>query len=347
MNIFNQDTTGKGFIDKDELLKYVTEEDIFELVFGFKPQEYDYVTSPFREDKNAGCWFQYSLAGKLRFVDFGSQIYVRGNRMVNIDCFDAVQHYFKLSNYYQTLKFIKKSLINGKNLPEIPEKQSGKSKISKSKVDILFTPRQFDLSDKNFWFNKYEIFKENLVEDKVFPVFDFKVLGTKFGDYSVTTRSLTYCYTDFASGNKKIYRPEEKKRFYTNCNQNDIGGIRFLPDSGNHLIITKSYKDYRVLKNQGLTVIWFQNEGMYPSLDILLPLCYRFDRVTILFDNDSIGIETSQKLVSIINSYIPGKANYIHIPFELLSQGIKDPSDFIYNKGRQQLINFLIQNKLL
>ena len=34
-----------------------TEEDIFELVFKFKPKEFDYVKSPFRKDDSAGCWF--------------------------------------------------------------------------------------------------------------------------------------------------------------------------------------------------------------------------------------------------------------------------------------------------
>ena len=49
--IFNYSEDEKrGFIDKDDILKYVSEEDIFELVFGFKPKEFDYVTSPFRND---------------------------------------------------------------------------------------------------------------------------------------------------------------------------------------------------------------------------------------------------------------------------------------------------------
>lgn len=349
MNIFNQKVTEKGFIDKKELLKYVTEEDIFEIVFGFKPKEYDYVTSPLREDKNPGCWFQYSFAGRLKFVDFGSQFYIKGDRLTMMDCFDVVQQYFKLPNLYQTLRFIKRTLIDGKDLPELPEEQIGKHRVEKSRVNIKFTPRVFSLLDKDFWFNKYEIFKENLIEDKVFPVLNYRVTNSKFGDYSVTARSLTYCYTDFESGNVKIYRPEEtgKRRFLTNCNQNDIGGYNFLPQFGKHLIITKSYKDYRVLKNQGLTVVWFQNEGMYPTLEVLLPLCKRFKKVTVFFDNDKTGIEAAEKLVSIINSYIPNTANYIHLPLECLPQQIKDPSDFIYKKGRKQLIKFLSQNKLL
>ena len=54
MSIFNIsdniEVKNKGFIDKDEILKYVSEEDIFELIFGFKPVEYERIVSPFRED---------------------------------------------------------------------------------------------------------------------------------------------------------------------------------------------------------------------------------------------------------------------------------------------------------
>lgn len=348
MNLFNENIgrTEKGFIDKNEILKYVTEEDIFELVFGFKPKEYDYVTSPFRIDEKPGCWFQYSISGKLGFIDFGSKIYLKNQKMIRMDCFDAVQQYFKLPNLYRTLRFIKEHLIDGKNLPEISSVKLSK-KVGKNKIDILFTPKIYTIEDRKFWFDKYQIYKENLIEDKVFPITQYKALNTKFGNYSVTTKSISYCYTDFESGNKKIYRPLEKMRFFTNCNQNDIGGINSLPNRGKLLVITKSYKDYRVLKNQGLTVIWFQNEGMYPTLDILLPLCNRFENISVFFDNDKTGIEASIKLVSIINSYIPGKAFNTYLSENLIQEQITDPSDFIYKKGREQLIQFLIHKNLI
>ena len=351
MNIFNEDIkrTEKGFIDKYTILKYVSEADIFELVFRFKPREYDYVVSPFREDKNPGCWFENSISGKLTFVDFGSQIYQGNTKMIRIDCFDAVQKFYKIGNLYNTLLFIRKHLIEGKNL----EQREVKQFVVKQKddIDILINSRSFNLEDKAYWFDRYQITKQNLIEDKVFPIIKYKVLNSKkFGDYAVTVRDLTYCYTDFESGRKKIHRPNEtgKKRFITNCTQNDIGGIRFLPLTGKNLIITKSLKDYRVLRNQGCNVIYFQNEGMFPTLDILLPLCNRFKYVTVFFDNDQAGIEAAIKLVSIINSYIPGKASYTHFPIELLVlKEITDPSDFIYKEGRTQLIQFLNKNKLL
>lgn len=349
MNIFGNNSitkqSEKGFIDKEEILKYVSERDIFELVFRFKPQEYDYVKSPFRKDRNPGCWFHIAPNGKWRFVDFGNSDKIGKVSMGNIDCFDAVQVYFKLNNLYETLCFIKKHLIDGKDLPEREKVEIAVS--VEQKTDILFTPRNYLIEDKQFWFDRYQISKQNLIDDRVFPVIQFKVLNGKYGDYSVNTKSISYCYTDFDSGHKKIYRPYETKRFLTNCDQNDIGGIKFLSNSDKKLIITKSYKDYRVLKNQGLNVIWFQNEGMYPNLDILLPLCNRFDEIVIFFDNDESGIKASDKLVAIINSFFQNKARSIHFPINLLSEKISDPSDFIEKKGRQNLLSFLINQRLL
>ena len=137
-----------------------------------------------------------------------------------------------------------------------------------------------------------------------------------------------------------------RNRFLSNCTQNEIGGLEFLPDSGKNLIITKSYKDYRVLKNQGLNVIWFQNEGMTPNKPILVELCKRFTYITVFFDNDETGIRESKKISELLNSY-KGKAGQMYLPQALLHKGVKDPSDFYSKYGKELLIQFLEQKKLL
>lgn len=337
----------KGFIDKDTILKYVSEEDIFELVFGFKPKEFDYVYSPFREDKNnPGCWFQYYPSGKLKFTDFGSQIYINGKKMINIDCFDAVQIFFKLTNLYFTLKFIKKHLIEGKELPQRNEVNFIQRK--KKETRILFDVRQFENKDAQYY-KRYEISSQNLIDDKVFAVKRFKVINSKHGDFSTRTYDLCYAHTDFEDGRMKLHRPQQKgkNRFLTTCNQNDIYGINSLPPYGDILMIKKSYKDYRVIKNQGLSTIGFQNEGMIPTNDILFPICKRFRRIVVFFDNDPTGIEASMKVAQHINSNFPGIASAIHLDTNLLQYEISDPSDLIHKKGKPILTEFLKKNKIL
>lgn len=347
MNKFNNITDNvdeRGFISKEDILKYVTEEDIFELVFGFKPVEHEYVTSPFRIDKTAGCWFETDMInGKLRFRDFAY-----GTKP--LDCFDAVQDYYKLPNFYKTLEFIKAKLIDGKDIKHTIKhiKPTERVAVVKKEVKIFISTRDFNKRDKRYW-EKYEITRQNLIDDKVFPVQKYKLLDTKRGNFISRVYDICYAYTDFNLGKKKLYRPFQKgkAKFLTNCKANDIGGINSLIPYGRQLIISKSYKDFRVLKNQGLNVLWFQNEGMFPSKDILLNLVERFYNVIVFFDNDEPGIIAANKLTKLINSSFPRKAKSLCLPVKLLQENIKDPADLIAKKGRNVLQQFLKDKKLI
>jgi hypothetical protein len=347
------DIAESGFISKDKILEYVSQADIFQLVFGFEPVEFEYITSPFREDNNPGCWFEYDInTNKLRFTDFADTRVINGVKMSNIDCFDAVKIYYQMPNFYKTLEFIKSKLIDGKNVKHdiihIKPIQQKMVKV-KNKVGVLINTRDFYLKDKTFWETRYKISKENLIEDKVFPIQKFKLTNTKNGDHLFKTPDIAYAYTEFVSGNKKIYRPGKvgKRRFITNCTANDIGGMHSLIKSGRLLIITKSYKDFRVLRNLGLNVRWLQNEGMFPKSEEFWELVAAFDKVVVFFDNDSTGIKSAHNLVELINYPEGTKARYIHLPTELLKVNVSDPSDLVHKRNEKELINFLKSNNIL
>lgn len=351
-NRTTDDIVESGFISKNKILEYVSQGDIFQLVFGFKPIEFEYVTSPFREDTNPGCWFEVDLnTNKLRFTDFADGRIINGVKMSNIDCFDSVMVYFGLPNFYKTLEFIKGRLIDGKDIKhDIVHKVYTKpEKIVKKKVGLLMNTRDFYLIDRNFWERRYLISKDNLIEDKVFPIKKFKLFGTKTGDHMFRTDDIAYAYTEFASGNKKIYRPKKKgnNRFITNCDAEDVGGMFSNIKSGRLLIITKSYKDYRVLRNLGLNVRWLQNEGMFPKGDEFWNLLENFDKIVVLFDNDPTGIKAAADLVNLINFPSRNRARSVYLPIDLLSEGISDPSDLVHKRNEQELINFLKVNKIL
>lgn len=319
----------KGFIDKDKILKYVSEKQVYELVFGFQPEEYQYVTSPLRSDDSAGCWFETTEFG-LVFRDFAYK-----NRP--LDCFDVIQDYFKLPNFYATLNFVYEKLIEGKQLTE----QHFVEKSVKEDVEIFCESRNFTKQDRLFW-TKYGISKQNLIDDRVFPVRKYVMTNTKSGTVKVKVRQLCYVFAEFGQ-RKKLYLPnaEKSKRFITNCKKDDIGSIDSLPPYGRQLIISKSYKDCRVLRNQGKNSAWIQNEGMIPSLEKLTSLVKRFSNVIVFYDNDEAGITASKKMTSIINTHFPGKATPLWLPIGLNQQGISDPADFIHKKGRKELIQFL------
>lgn len=336
-NNFEDDNTPRGgFMDKNEILSYVSEQDIYELVFGFKPEEFDKVCSPLRVDFTPGAYFERTPTdNRLFFKDWGDP------KKSLHDCFDVVQRYFNLPNFYQTLNFVKEHLIDGKKL--VKRNLISHTPKTPKKTNISFQTRAYLLADKIYW-EKYEITRQQLLEDRVMAVSKIKIVGKKGTNIS-TPYTPCYAYTEFDSGNKKLYFPyrEGSKRFLTNCSKNDIGGLHNLDLDDPQLIITKSYKDYRVLKNQGYNCVWFQNEGMTPDMEFLDPLISSFSDIIVFFDNDKTGIEASIKLVEKLQ-LIYGKGYSLYLPTELLAEGIKDPSDLVAKKGRQELLNFLNSN---
>ena len=221
------------------------------------------------------------------------------------------------------------------------------SRTSKERV-ITIIPRPFNYKDKQFW-EKYKISKENLIEDKVLPIELYRGLNRKGEYFSIRPFDICYAYTDFPEGKKKIYRPHspnKEGKWYTDCSQNDVGCIDSLPDEGDLLLITKAYKDCRVVRNLGVFSIWFQNEGMFPSVKIIKNLCKRFKKIIIWFDNDSAGLTNSKLLMDYINSIEPNKASTVVLPPVLLLEKIKNPSDLIEKKGKEVLVNLLKEKKI-
>ena len=338
-NIFNR------YLDVNkDILAYVNELDIFEYVFGFRPREFeDYIASPFREDGSPGCWFSTTLDGKLKFIDWGSQRLIKGKPHVTMDCFDCVKFKFNLKTFSEVLEHIHVHLIHGKGLSPVKQNIIARKseKTRKEPFKLLVQIRPFKKVDKYFWYDRYGITVNQLKEDRVFPVVAMKLMNTVKGTFVVDLPLEAYCYTKFSSGKKKVYLPyaeDKKKRFCTDCTENDIGGLESLPFTGRQLIITKAYKDYRVLRNQGYDSIWFQNEGMFPTPFTLLPILARFEEIVVFFDNDRAGIDASEKLIEYISSIDNStRVRGIFIP----NPKVKDPSDFIHLKGEKELNEFL------
>jgi hypothetical protein len=327
-NYASDNVNRKGYISKESILSLISQEDIFKLVLNYTPKELEYVKSPLREDKTPGCWFSYHITGVLYFIDFG-------NTRTHSDCFNLVQDYFGLPNFYLTLEYINNSLIQGKALKAPAKLHLGdKKEVKTTRVKILIEARPFSVPDMYFW-SPLGITKAQLVEDRVFPVSRFYALNTKKGNITTACPDLAYSYNEFLDGKKKLYFPKRvgKRRFLTNCTKNDIGGIHSLSQYTKQLIITKSYKDWRILKNKGKNVIWFQNEGMLPDVDILKEILRPYTQIVVWFDNDEAGIKAATKVAAYINNLYPNRAKCLSLPERLLSEGVTDPADCqLYDK---------------
>lgn len=322
--------------DSRDLLLSYSQEAIFGLVFGYLPVAGIFVVSPFREDNNPGCWFEWNN-DQLIFKDFGE---VKGRKQR--DCFQAVKDYYNLPDFYSISEFIVSKLDGQEVLinSEMVEYSLQNKKSKKSGKSISFKERKFfEERDKLTW-SPFEITLENLKEDVVLPVVSYRILSE-----AKSTLITPYfpAYVIYQKDERlKIYIPKsksKKSKWISTCNQNDIGNYDNLELAGDLLFITKSYKDFRVIKNQGFyNVVWFQNEGAFPDESILYDLAIRFKKIIIFFDNDRQGITASKDLVAIFEK-MGKKTEAIHSPYLYL----KDPAEMIFAKGKQEFNQFLWQ----
>lgn len=317
-------------INVDFILNNYSQEEIFSIVFGrFKVEEY--MISPFRKDNYAGCFIQY-YNNKLWFVDFGDSNHHR-------DCFEIIMDKYKLT-LQESCLFIHNYFKSFKR-PTIADysEVKYKSKKSKNNFDIEFKVRNFNIQDQKYW-TQFYIKKQQLIEDNVFPLIWYKTKGFFPNDFVVRPDDIAYAYTDFISKNVKIYRPltkVKKHKWFTNCNQNDIGSLSKLPETGKDLLITKSYKDCRIIRNQGFNSIWFQNEVCVPDISILYNFHLRFQNIYTLFDNDRQGVEYSIKIKEVFKTNFNSDIKNIFIPDE----NCKDSGMYIKKINEFQFKKFL------
>ncbi len=305
-------------LSKDEIFQKVNQEEIFTHVFG-KFQVGEYIQSPFRNDDSPGCWINW-FNGKLYFTDFAASI------RVNLDMIGVIQLKYNFS-FNQALEFIANyKCIEEPEYPKYDNSPSYKSTL------IDFCPKPFDDYHKTYW-SQYEISSSQLIQDNIFALKWYRIKESFFYPFpSETTYSISY-----PMNKVKICRPKVKSnKWFTNTNKNTIGGTKTLPFLGDDLYISKSYKDWRVLTNLGLSVIYFQNEGMFPDMENLDIYIQMFKNVFVLFDNDETGIKASKNLTEYINSDYPSKSQSLILPTLQ-----KDPADIVKAGNKQQLINFL------
>jgi hypothetical protein len=318
-------------LSPEHILQKVTQEQIFKIVL--KEIYIDTVcyTNPLRRDKNPGCWLSYdNTTGALLFVDFADK-----NR-THRNCFRMIMDKYNVS-MRSALKIICNHYKLSENIidyKEISIEDYEKLSIPKTPPIISFYQREFNKQDVKYW-SQYLIFKNQLLEDGVYPIQSFIINGKKINTYG-----LAYAYT-FPNNRVKIYQPytNPKYKWITNCDNNIIGNYENISNKGKNLIVSKSYKDCRVLRNLGYkNVIWFQNEGQVPNDKNNIELISRFERIIFLYDNDLSGKEAGIKLASIYNSYKKDCATNLYLPNKY---GHKDPSDFIKKEGTKDLIKVL------
>lgn len=329
-------------ITAEQLLQKISQEQIFEFVLE-EPFSYGFrYLSPFRPkekpDTKAGCRFESREDGTILFVDFGER-YLTGR--THRTCFRAVMDKHKC-DLTASIKILCAhfNLSTSQSDYEPVRAIEYTKKDTEQRADITWTAKPFNRFDTQFW-SQFLIKTEHLTQDNVFSVNRYIVNSPVKGLKIFTPYK--HCYAiDFAP-RVKLYQPyQDEFRWITNCDENNIGNADYIVANGEELIVQKSYKDHRVIRNTlpelDRHVIWFQNEGCVPSEEICRMFIARFKLITFFYDNDEDGIVAALKLTEYFNSLKPSSARMVYIPDDI---PWKDPGEFIKKEGRKDLIEIL------
>lgn len=315
-------------INYKELLERVPQERIWELAIGYQPTPFRRVTNPFRIDTHPGCWFEWGYS-RLFLVDYAD------TRFHNMTCFDAVSHAHNLS-FKDALLYIDSmldvGLASGKPVQKLQQEHK------KPRHDIDIGTRAFASIDRKYW-KPYGISSKDLMEDEVMALSWYRFVTKDGRNVTVKFNKPVNSYgIVFPNTHKKIYNPHlsgKTGKFITNCVADDIGNWQSVGPNRPLLVISKSYKDHRVLRNLKLNYdcVWMQSESMRLAPAKVKMLSEFYDRIVLLYDNDEAGKLHANAFTSLYNSMTLRK-NYIA---KFLPSQEKDPGEFILAYGKQNL----------
>lgn len=258
---------------------------------------------------------------------FGYTSYFKAVCKVAFD-FGLIDTYFTIPDTYR-IEFLNTS---GTNTINTAKEKSKKSNFTSS-FKITIYKRNWNILDKEYWFDQYFITKNTLNKFNVFPITHYKI---EYPTYFSTIKCLpnSYAYQALKDGvySYKIYQPYANKenKWTNNITPGAHFGYLQLPNTGDFLIITKSGKDVMCIYDTlNIPAIAVQSETQSIKDSVMEEYQNRFKKVFLLFDNDEAG-----KIAT--NKYLERYKNIIPIIFK--DDWPKDYSDFISSRKDKNLI---------
>lgn len=266
------------------LFDRINQEDVFLRYFGFCDLNSKYC-NPLRPDQNPDCRF-YWYNGVLFFNDIA--------RKKAYTCINVVMEIEALS-YRKALDKIYSVFIDNGNISQINTNRTLRSKQTK---DIKCKVQPFTETDIQY-LKSFGITSEFCKKAKWFSIKHYWIDGKLQYTYSDYNPCIGYYF----EGRWKLYFYKNKFwRFLGNTNKNDIQGYNILPESGEILVITKSFKDIGTLYEQNIPSIAPQAESIVIQKDIMSNLKQRFKFIYTLMDYDNAGIHLSWEMRKLYNT---------------------------------------------
>lgn len=319
-------TKAKSSINYRELISNIDQADAF--AWYLNTDVSSYFRNPFRVDTEPGCYLEWSN-DLLLMWDWGDVNY-KGKSILQVIA------YSKNLTYNQAAEFLYYNYVLEKKDNNISSKSINikRSKNNFNKV-IIPTARQWNVEDKDYW-SKYFITKKNLEFENVIPILWYYTNSANSPQDYFPINPTESTYGIPIKNRWKIYTPSIKK-FDTNQRWDDIGGLEPF-NNEDDILVTKSFKDYRVLATQGYNTRYILCETVRINPDFVKYISKDFNKVYYLMDNDVEGIKACERFV-LESKELTNLDIYKGITFPLHLP--KDASDIIKTFGENALNNIL------
>lgn len=309
-------------LNKINVLKLVSDVDVYHHFLGIYPTTGCLILSPLRQDRHPTMSF-YASGIKLKWKDFATGEYG--------DIFDLLQKMYA-TDMRGTLELINDRMKLGLGLGNKVKKVSRAAQMKrvytpKQKLLIQIEPREYSNLELEYW-AQYGITESTLKFNNVYAC-DRVFMNRRLVTVS-KPKDPTFAYHFPKSDSIKVYKPLNKDfKWFGNVTHGDIYGANSFHDNGT-LIITSSGKDVMTLQELGYMAVAPQGEGN--SFTGNLEEMIKLSKYTILFyDNDKAGKYNSQEKAEEYGAY------------QMFSPDpeAKDPSDFAQVYGQDSLKTYI------
>lgn len=281
-------SNGNFSISYKEILDKISEIDMLAYYFNINKLPI-VINSPLRTDNNPSFGLK-AYKDFVYYTDFATG--EKGNFITLLIKYWNTDYQKVLTKIYNDIpKITKTNITTSHNSSRV--KKANSTTILKIKIRAW---RDYDI---NYW-QSYGISLSWLQFANVYPISNY-ILTKDNKDFVFYADKYAYAYIEYKDKivSIKVYQPFNVNG-YKWINKHDKSVISLwtkVPDKGDKICICSSTKDALCLMcNTGIPAISLQGEGYLMSNSVVKNLKQRYNKIYVLYDNDSAGIKGGQKL---------------------------------------------------